>query len=188
MGKRRRMVDTHVPEHEEDVGPSRSKQRAVRKDQQGRLESLANQLAELSDRARARLELDEPIEREVRALALVDPGSAMARQRRRVATLLRALDLDDLEARVHDVVIGANAAAEGVTRRLERLRDQLLEGDDALEPIFDEHPTIDRPRLHQAVRAARREAEAGPRGRRYKQLLKLLRELGLGQPPPPTDG
>ena len=104
MAKRpRKMIDTSVPEHEEEVPPSRSKKREVRKQNKVRLEDLAARLTKLRAGDLAALELGENIEREVVMLRDLKRGHALARQRRLVASLLRPFDLDELEARLGDV-------------------------------------------------------------------------------------
>ena len=177
------MVDTSVPEHEEEVGPSRTQKRAARKDQMGRLEALADRLTTLSERAMQRLALDPETEREVRQLGDLGPGGALSRQRRRLARMLKDHDLDALERRVDDAE-GHTVLGRAPAHRLERLRRDLLErGDDALRELFEAHPDVDRQRLGQAVRAARKESAAGAPGRRFKELFKLMKAMGLGQPP-----
>lgn len=57
-------------------------------------------------------------------------------------------------------------------------------GEEALKALCEEHPDLDRQRLGQAVRAARREAKGGVPGRRYELPFQVLRELGLGQDAP----
>lgn len=103
MARRKRKMFDASGEREESDGEefvSRSKKRAARKDQQARLEALAVRLAKLSPAKRAPLELDEVTERELGVLQGMKAGSALARQRKRVAGLMRHLDLDDLEKRV----------------------------------------------------------------------------------------
>lgn len=175
------MVDTNVPEHEELVGDSRTKKRVERKGLQSRLEALGNRLAGLPLRVLVSLELGEELEADVRMLSTLESGSALTRQRRRVAGYLRELDLDALDQRIEDAV---NGISQNTVHRLERLRRELMEGGEAaIEALCEAHPDLDRQRLGQAARAARREAEAGAPGRRYKLLFQVLRELGLGQDP-----
>jgi ribosomal 50S subunit-associated protein YjgA (DUF615 family) len=100
MARRKRMIDTSVPEEEVDPASSRTKQRAVRKDLQERLESLGAALAKLPPKKLAPFELGEELEREIISFASMRKGSALARQRKRVAGLLRPLDLDAIEARL----------------------------------------------------------------------------------------
>lgn len=173
------MVDTSVPEEEDEVGASRSTKRVERREVQDRLEALGARLTTLTERGFASLELGEEIANELAQLMALSSGSALARQRRRVAALLRGHDLDDLERRVHDAARGISVNR---VHRLERLRRELIEeGDEAASRLFDKHPDLDRQRLGQAVRAARREAEGGVPGRHHKHLFQVLKDLGLGQ-------
>ncbi len=101
MGKKRRkMIDTSVPEEDVEVGPSRTDARKERKAFQARLETLATRLAALPTDRLSAFELDEPTAKAVVQLASTKKGSALARQRRRVAKLLRPLDLDAVEAKL----------------------------------------------------------------------------------------
>lgn len=181
MGKRKRMVDTSVPEHEIEVGLSRKRKRVARHELQARLEGMGERLAGLSDEARAKLELSDELETELARLREMGFGSSLPRQRRRVAGFLREMDLDDLERRL-DEVAGKTQRPSLESSRLEALRRKLVEGgEDALTELFAKHPALDRQRLNQAVRAARREAASGEQTKRYRQLFKLLKELGLGK-------
>jgi len=92
------MIDTSVPEEEEAVGPSRTDARKERKAMQARLERLAVRLAAVPLDQLPRFGLDEPAAKAIAELASTKRGSALARQRRRVAGLLRSMDLDALEA------------------------------------------------------------------------------------------
>ena len=180
MADRRRMIDTSISEEEEGEYPSRGDKRVVRRREQNRLEALGLRLTTLDARTLESLELGDTTEQAVRHLATLSHGSALPRQRRRVATLLRVYDLDEIEARV-ETAIGAIQPSHASTHRLERLRGELLDPDkDALTRILDERHDLDRPRLQQAVRAARGEAKKGTRGRRYKELYQVLKEMGFG--------
>lgn len=104
MGKKRRkMIDTSVAEEDVEVGPSRTDARKERKAIQARLETLASRLAALPSGRLGAFELDEPTTKAVLALGAASKGSAMARQRRLVAKLLRPFDLDAIEARLDGI-------------------------------------------------------------------------------------
>jgi ribosomal 50S subunit-associated protein YjgA (DUF615 family) len=97
------MVDTSIPEEDVEVGPSRTDARKERKAHQARLETLATRLAALPSERLPAFELDEPTAKAVLQLANTRKGSALARQRRHVAKLLRPFDLDALEARLDGI-------------------------------------------------------------------------------------
>ena len=98
------MFDTSMTDEDLEYGTSRTKLRAERKDHQARLEALAMRLARIAENekkfAALDLELEDGTEEQLRGLAMMKAGSALARQRRRVASLLRHLDLDEIEKRL----------------------------------------------------------------------------------------
>ena len=65
--------------------------------EQARREVLAVLLSKLHEPVLKRLKLGENIEKETRILAKLKHGSALARQRKRLATTLREWDLDEVE-------------------------------------------------------------------------------------------
>ena len=101
MSKRKKpMIDTTIAEEDEEIGPSRTKVRNEKKEEQARREVLALLLASLRQPILKKLALGETIEKEVVILKELSKGSAYARQRRRVASSLRQLDLDEIEPRI----------------------------------------------------------------------------------------
>ena len=94
------MIDTSTDEYEDDEFVSRTKRRAVRKDNQARLEGMTMILRGLRDPILVELDLGEELTKEVRLFAKMSVGGAFARQRRRIASLLRVVDMDELEPRV----------------------------------------------------------------------------------------
>ena len=183
MGKRRKMVDTSVPESEIERGPSRAERRQARRAEQSRLERLGLTLCELPDGALARLRLEEALEIELRKLATMSRGDALPRQRRRVASLLRERDLEELEREL-EAITGTGRGRTATTARLEHLRRTLVAGgNDELQALFRDRPDLDRQSIGRAVRAARKEAARGEGNARFKELYVALREAGLGRDP-----
>ena len=78
----------------------RTQVRNERKNEQERREVLAMMLAKLREKVLLKLDLGVDIEKEVYILSELKKGSALARQRRRVASALRLLDLDEIEPRI----------------------------------------------------------------------------------------
>ncbi|MFK7990001.1 MAG: ribosome biogenesis factor YjgA [Sandaracinaceae bacterium] len=181
MGRRKRMVDTSVPEEDIDYGPSRSDKRTVKRALQVRLENIGYSLTKLSQPALEGLELGDTLEREIEVLGRVTTGSVVPRQRRRVAGLLRDYDLDVLERRI-EIAAGRHESQPGTYYRLERLRDALLgdASDAALAALFDANPQLERQPLMRAIHAAKREKPGGDR-RAYRALFRYLKEQGLGE-------
>ena len=81
---------------------SRTKLKQERKDYQARLDAITERLTNLPPKVVALFELGEEIQDEVKILVNQKKGSALARQRKRVAGLLRAFDIDEIEKRVDE--------------------------------------------------------------------------------------
>lgn len=94
------MIDTHVPEGEIDLGPSRTQKRHERKRTQANLDELTQLLASIPPRVLAGLALDEELHEAVLAYKRLPHGGASARQRRLVARMLRGHEPDALAQRV----------------------------------------------------------------------------------------
>jgi ribosome-associated protein len=145
----------------------------------------------LRDQARAYLDLaevlakgkythlpDPPFDAELRT-AIADAQrfekNARSRQIRRVAQLLRgAGEMPD----ILDALAGktpAMRAQQALERRCEDWRARLIaEGDPALSQLCDDHPHIDRQRLRQLARQARR---TPPDARSKRAATALIREI-----------
>ena len=133
------------------------------------------------------------------AAALEEFDRIKAREARRrhlsfLGKVLREEDLDGIHAQL-ELLDASSAANVRAQHALEAWRDALVASDAPLEALIERWPGIDRPRLRNAVRAARREAQAPgdgpPQKRRFRELFQLLREeTAQGarlEPPPRTD-
>jgi ribosome-associated protein len=155
------------------VRPNKSAQ----KRELAELQRLAERMLELSDKELVRLGVDQGLRE---ALAQVRPMRASGARNRQLKHCLRFMDRDDL-VDIERSLDKRQAATSKQTRAfhaLEDLRDRLVSnGDDALTGLFEQHPGVDRQRVRQAVREARRESETGkPVGAR-RRLFRLLREV-----------
>ncbi|MCA9602328.1 MAG: DUF615 domain-containing protein, partial [Myxococcales bacterium] len=81
-------------EPDDGYGPSRTELRAVRVAYQARLDALTKRLCSLPPKKLDSLGLDERVVAEVRSLAGMTKGGALARQRRAVAAMLRDYDVN----------------------------------------------------------------------------------------------
>lgn len=172
--KKGKLIDTATRE-EEELFETRTDKRAERKAQQARLDALTKQLEGLSTKKLQEVPLRNETRAEVVALKAMKHGHALARQRRLVARLLRQEDFDALVLRVQ----GLLSAVVGDTNHhvVERWRVRLIEeGNAALTQFMEAHPSADRQRLRQLVRAAAKEraAETGA-SRHFKELFQLIR-------------
>jgi ribosome-associated protein len=61
--------------------------------------------------------------------------------------------------------------------RLEALREKLLDHDEALQALIDQHPSIDRQHLRSLIRQARIERDASKPPKAYREIFQLLKGL-----------
>ena len=117
-------------------------------------------------------------------LTAVDHGrtlrrAALRRQVRYLAKLLDAADHDAIRAAVEAGRQGS-AVATARLHRIERWRDRLLsEGDSALSALIEQCPDLDRQKLRQLVRAARRDQAQQVGNKAFRVLFRWLGEQDL---------
>lgn len=182
-------------EKEDDIpdlgeeGPSKSQ---VKREMKA-LRDLGERITELPRAQRDALPKGEKLTRALEEFDRIRSREARRRHLSFIGKVLRSTE--DLDALV--AAMEANDAASATHTRalhaLEAWREALIESDAALVAFLDRWPTVDRPRLRNLLRAARREVEAAgqdaaPPRRRYRELFQLLREETAQGPelvPPP---
>jgi len=170
---------------------SRSDRRRVQDARETQLKTLAVRLVGLKPQALGRLGLDEELLAAVATAQAIRSAPARNRQVNVVRQHLRALGagLDALLGRLDEPgrrlpaapSVAPPARANGqVERWLERLG---AEGDEALEALFNEHPSADRQQLRQRARElsrARAALHAPSIGRAEARLREALGALPAG--------
>jgi ribosome-associated protein len=155
------------------VRPNKSAQ----KRELAELQRLAERMLELSDKELVRLGVDQALRE---ALAQVRPMRASGARNRQLKHCLRFMDRDDLvdiERRLDNRQV-ARTNETRAFHALEDWRDRLVSnGDDALTALYEQFPGVDRQRVRQAVRDARRENETGKPAGAGRRLFRLLREM-----------
>ena len=131
--------------------------------------------AELRDLAQAAL---ADAVREAKAMS---SHEARRRQLQYIGRLMRDVDPAPIRARL-DELTGQSAQATARHRRLEALRERLLEDDDALTEFCVSHPSIDLPALRSLIRNSRKEKKEGRPPRAYRELFRLLKSIESSTP------
>lgn len=175
--------------------------RSARKREVQALKQLGVTLAGLSAEQRSTLPLPDALSIALEELQRLRARGARKRQLGFIGALLRDLDPEPIIEALADLE-GESAAARYEHHALERWRKALLQEPDALTRYIDEHPTVDRQQLRQAVERARRSATAVTRepagsgretqlaaaaSRDSRALFRLLRAQ-LNEGPESMDG
>ena len=167
-------------DHDDDLpefdGPSRSQERR----EALAVLDLAKRLVELSDAQLAHLALDDDLHAEVLAARRITQQIARKRQTQFLAKQLRkrAEALEPIRAALeHDKDQSRRETA--ALHRIEHWRDRLLDGgDEALTQLLADFPQADRQQLRQLVRNALAERKANRPPHAFRELFRVLRELG----------
>ncbi|GGA07425.1 ribosome biogenesis factor YjgA [Dyella caseinilytica] len=164
---------TDNPEH--DYGPTRTQQR---RDALATL-AFAIQLSELPPSKLARAELPEDVLREIDNLRRITSHVARKRQLGFLAKVMRRYDDEAFET--VKALLGENRDQQrketAAMHRQEALREKLLNSDDALQELIDQHPNVDRQHLRSLIRQARIERDGNKPPRAYREIFQLLKQL-----------
>ena len=139
---------------------------------------LGEQLAALSDTARAQFDLPEEIEQAVVALRSMKKGPAIKRQRQYLGKLLRQNEA--YLPQIKQTFVALEQAAHRQQHWLETLaqwRDRLIgEGDTALASLLEAHPQLDRTHVRQLMRNAQQQTKQGRPPKASRQLYRYLKQ------------
>ncbi|HTT10527.1 MAG TPA: ribosome biogenesis factor YjgA [Burkholderiaceae bacterium] len=151
--------------------PSKTK----RKQAMAALQQLGEDLLRLNAAQLARIDLPEPLRDALLEAHRVTAHEGRRRQLQYIGRLMRRVDPEPIRGALA-AASGASRAAVALMHRCERLRDRLLEDDQALTEFLSEHPQADAQPLRALIRAARREVAAGVAPKHMRQLYRWLHE------------
>jgi len=166
---------TYTDDPEHDYGPTRTQQR---RDALAVL-AFASQLVELPPSKLARADLPEDVLREIDNLRRITSHIARKRQLGFLAKVMRRHDDEAFNGA--RALLGENREQQrketAAMHRMEALREKLLENDEALQELIDQHPSVDRQHLRSLIRQARIERDANKPPRAYREIFQLLKGL-----------
>lgn len=141
------------------------------------LQQMGTRLAALSSDQLNRMQLPEALMAAIEALWEMTSHGARRRQRQYIGSLMRSLDPAPIEQALVEIEQGAYRQAQAF-RRIESWRDRLVDGDDDLmQTILADYPAVDRQRLGQLVRSARREKAQQAPPTSARNLFRYLKAM-----------
>jgi len=140
------------------------------------LQAFAEQLVNLGKSQKKQLSASDELRA---AFVLADKISnkpdALRRHMQFITKQLKDEDLDKLRAE-YDRIMSPNLVSDKAMKKLEKLREKLLKnGDEAINEIVELYPTIERQKMRQLVRQAKKEVEKEQPGKNYKELFQYLK-------------
>lgn len=138
--------------------------------------AIGEELERLPKKGLDQIPLPDPLRAAVDELRSTKAHGAHKRQLGYVGRLLRAADLEPINAAL-DRVLDRGKAGSIAARKQELWRDRILsEGDAAIEAFIADHPDADRQRLRQYYRTSRKAGAGTDRQTRVaRELLTYVR-------------
>ncbi|MAR89709.1 MAG: hypothetical protein CML06_02350 [Pseudomonadales bacterium] len=169
--------DESDPPFESDI-PSKS---AIKREAE-RLKQMGERLLAMNAAELAGLELGERLQLALEEGRRIKSREGLRRHKQFIGKLLREQDTSAIEARLAQID-SAHSLNTQAFQALEHTREQLIGGDnDSIGAVIARHPQVDKQKLRQLVRNARKEREAQSGTRHARALFRFLRELELNDP------
>ena len=154
-------------------GPSKSEM----KRESERLQQLGTELVNLKPTELAKVPLDEEM---LDAIALAHrlqgKREAFRRQLQFIGRLMRNSEVDAIEQAL-EVIRSRHVAGNARMHKLEQLREKLIaDGDEAINALLGEYHELDRQKLRQLVRQAKKEREGNKPPAAFRELFQYLHD------------
>ncbi|MDP1952425.1 MAG: ribosome biogenesis factor YjgA [Betaproteobacteria bacterium] len=167
-----------APDNDSDqvAPPSKS----ARKRDMLALQELGVELVGLNAQQLATMQLPEALLEAVQEAQRLNKHEAKRRQMQFIGRLMRDLDAVPIRERLEQWK-GKGREHTAQLHAIERWRDELLTGDQALERFLGQYPGADSQQLRTLIRNARRERGAALPPKSYRELFRVLREMTTGE-------
>lgn len=141
-------------------------------------QQLALDLASMAKKQRDKLPLTDDL---LQAMIVADKIRAKSEAYRRhinyiTKTLRTTENIAEIEAAI-DLMLNKNNQADVLLNKIEIIRDELIQqGDEKVNELLAEYPELERQKMRQLVRQAKKEASAEKPAKGYKELFQYLKE------------
>lgn len=160
-----------------DLPPSKTKVKKQMHD----LQSLGEQLTELSKEHLAKLDIPENLRDAVRAVKKIKSFGAIKRQMQYIGKLMRDIDPTPIQAKLAEWN-GTSRQHIAWLHQVERWRERLLEEPDSLTELLAAFPGADVQHLRTLMRNAIKEKELSKPPKNYREIFQVLREIITEEP------
>ncbi|MFC4701347.1 ribosome biogenesis factor YjgA [Glaciecola siphonariae] len=140
------------------------------------LKKLGLELVGLTKGEREKMPLDDELDSALEVASKINrKKEGFRRQIQLIGKLLRQRDVAPIRLAI-DKLRNAHTHSVKAFHGLERTRDTLIkEGDDAVQALMAEHPQLDRQKLRQLIRTAKKEASEAKPPAASRELFKYLK-------------
>ena len=144
------------------------------------LQELGVELVGLNAQQLETMQLPEALLDAVQEAQRLNKHEARRRQMQFIGRLMSDLDAVPIRERLAQWK-GKGREHTAQLHAIERWRDELLAGDQALERFLGQYPGADSQQLRTLIRNARREQDAALPPKSYRELFRVLREITTGE-------
>ncbi len=169
-----------------DIGdeddPDTPKSKSQRKREVNALQDLGTALEALPKDKLAKVPLPENLADALREAKRTTAHEGKRRQMQYIGKLMRSLTDEEVDAirRVLATFVGASKAETARLHAIERWRDRLIAGDDAVTEFIAAHPDTDVQALRTLVRNARKEAQLGKPPKSSREVFQMVKQALSG--------
>lgn len=144
------------------------------------LKKLGQQLCDLKPALRDQIPLsDAMLEAITLAKRIANKREALRRHMNYIGKLMRGEDLEAIEQAM-DKIQNRHIYDNQRLHRLETLRDELIESlnpDDCINGLLNDNPSLERQKLRQLIRQAKREKASEKPPKSSRELFRYLRDM-----------
>ena len=160
-----------------DAGPSKSELKRQMTERQ----KLAEVLAALSSDALKSIPMDELIKTAIAETPKIKSFEAIRRHKQYLGKLMRFLNEEELETiqKRLDAIQGISKAETAKLHFLENYLDKLISNDETFTTLIEKFPGMDIQNMRTLIRNARREKEQNKPPKAYREIFRVLKDLGL---------
>lgn len=162
-------------------GPNEGPSKSELKRQMTERQKLAEVLAALSSDALKSIPMDEAIKTAIAETPKIKSFEAIRRHKQYLGKLMRFLNEEELETiqKRLDAIQGVSKAETAKLHFLESYRDKLITNDETFTALIEKFPDMDIQNMRTLIRNARREKEQNKPPKAYREIFRVLKDLGL---------
>ena len=164
------------PHSQDDEEPDLHPSKTRTKQHMLELQDIGAELVALGRDQLEQLDLPETLRDAIHEMHRIHKFGAQRRQMQYIGKLMREVDPAPIVAKL-DAWKGHSQQHTAHLHQLERWRDRLLEGDEALTELLAAHPHADAQHLRALIRNAQKEREAGKPPKSYREIFQALKEI-----------
>lgn len=162
---------------DEDHGPSKSEL----KRQMHARQDIAEALAALSLDALKSVPVEDSLRDAIKETHKIKSFGALRRHKQYLGKLMRNLEEDQISAIQErlDAITGISKAETAKMHHIERMREELINDDNALTKLIEAAPDLDVQKIRTLIRNARKEKELNKPPKAYREIFQLIKSINL---------